>query len=101
MKRILMSLIFISISILSFANSHNRSGTKLRLYPTGVDSAKKGNEKRVCEASQSGSIGTYLTKITITCTSTAPTCEQAEKSAKDCAEKLIMDAYTKVKVAMS
>ena len=101
MKKILMSMIFISVSVLSFANGYNESRTKYKSIVAGSDFTEKETGKRVCEKSQSGTISTYLTSITITCTSIAPTCEQAEKSAKDCAERFILDAFTKVKVTMS
>lgn len=61
-----------------------------------IGRGEKSESLKLCEVSQSGTIGTYLTQVTITCTSKAPTCEMASLGAGLCVRFQITDAYTKL-----
>lgn len=96
MKCLLVTLIFVVIGTVAFAKEHPQQVLKLKSGKT-----KRPGKFRLCEVSQSGTIGSYLTQVTITCTSKAPTCELASLGASICVRFQITDAYTKLNATLN
>ncbi|WP_336517275.1 hypothetical protein [Pollutibacter soli] len=97
MKSMLMLLLFFITGSAVFATEQpvraNRHSNRWK--------EKKPENFKLCEVTQSGTIGTYLTQVTITCTSKAPTCEMASLGASLCVKFQITDAYTKINATVN
>lgn len=97
MKSLLIVLVFVMTSTVVFAKEQPQK----QPHHLKNGKTKKSENFKLCEVSQSGTIGTYLAQVTITCTSKAPTCELASLGASICVRFQIIDAYTKLSATVS